>query len=207
MRNSGATAVVEGLGDHGCEYMTNGLVVVLGKCGPQLRGGHERRHRLCARREGRFRREALQSWRRVDLEPVVEAEDERAAARLIRQHVECDRQSARRSGFWRTGTKMLPKFVKVFPHEYKRVLGIAGRPLAQVVAAEPVRDARRRCIMGKIDRIPGIYARDCRSAARSSSASTTGSRFTRTFPRRRSAARRARAAWIAACRSATPAAR
>ena len=49
VRNSGATAVVEGVGDHGCEYMTNGLVVVLGTHGPQLRRGHDRRHRLRAR--------------------------------------------------------------------------------------------------------------------------------------------------------------
>ena len=40
VRNSGATAVVEGVGDHGCEYMTGGVVVVLGPDGPQLRGRH-----------------------------------------------------------------------------------------------------------------------------------------------------------------------
>ena len=39
VRNSGATAVVEGVGDHGCEYMTNGLVVVLGKCGRNFAAG------------------------------------------------------------------------------------------------------------------------------------------------------------------------
>ena len=48
VRNSGATAVVEGVGDHGCEYMTNGLVVVLGPHRPQLRGRHDRRHRVRA---------------------------------------------------------------------------------------------------------------------------------------------------------------
>ena len=48
VRNSGATAVVEGVGDHGCEYMTKGLVVVLGRAGPQFRRGHDRRHRLRA---------------------------------------------------------------------------------------------------------------------------------------------------------------
>ena len=53
VRNSGASAVVEGVGDHGCEYMTGGRVVVLGETGPQLRGGHERRHRLRARRARR----------------------------------------------------------------------------------------------------------------------------------------------------------
>ena len=46
VRNSGASAVVEGVGDHGCEYMTGGRVVVLGPTGPQLRGRHERRHRV-----------------------------------------------------------------------------------------------------------------------------------------------------------------
>ena len=47
VRNSGATAVVEGVGDHGCEYMTNGLVVVLGAVRPEFCRRHERRHRLC----------------------------------------------------------------------------------------------------------------------------------------------------------------
>ena len=49
VRNSGATAVVEGVGDHGCEYMTGGRVIVLGPTGPQLRRRHERRHRVRVR--------------------------------------------------------------------------------------------------------------------------------------------------------------
>ena len=48
VRNSGATAVVEGVGDHGCEYMTKGLVVVLGRTGRNFARGHDRRHRVCA---------------------------------------------------------------------------------------------------------------------------------------------------------------
>ena len=48
VRNSGVNAVVEAVGDHGCEYMTGGRVVVLGPTGPQFRGGHVRRHRLRA---------------------------------------------------------------------------------------------------------------------------------------------------------------
>ena len=48
VRNSGAIAVVEGTGDHGCEYMTGGIVVVLGQTGRQLCSRHVRRHRLCA---------------------------------------------------------------------------------------------------------------------------------------------------------------
>ena len=60
VRNSGATAVVEGLGDHGCEYMTNGIVVVLGKCGRNFAAGMSGGIRLRAGRNGRFRGEALQ---------------------------------------------------------------------------------------------------------------------------------------------------
>ena len=59
VRLSGASAVVEGTGDHGCEYMTGGTVVVLGKTGPQLRGRHVGRRRLRLRR-GRQVRRALQ---------------------------------------------------------------------------------------------------------------------------------------------------
>ncbi len=59
VRNSGAIAVVEGAGDHCCEYMTGGVVVVLGHDRAQLRRRHVGRHRLCARR-GRHVREPLQ---------------------------------------------------------------------------------------------------------------------------------------------------
>jgi hypothetical protein len=55
VRNSGAEAVVEGVGDHGCEYMTRGRVVILGAGRPQLRGGHERRHRVRPRRRRHVR--------------------------------------------------------------------------------------------------------------------------------------------------------
>ena len=54
VRNSGVQAVVESVGDHGCEYMTGGVVVVLGKTGPQLWCRHERRNRLRVRRRRRL---------------------------------------------------------------------------------------------------------------------------------------------------------
>ena len=71
VRNSGATAVVEGVGDHGCEYMTGGRVVVLGATGSQLRCRHVGRHRLrprpaTARSSTRLNREM------VDLDPLDE---------------------------------------------------------------------------------------------------------------------------------------
>ena len=60
VRNSGATAVVEGVGDHGCEYMTKGLVVVLGRTGKNFAAGMSGGIRVRARRDGRVRRNALQ---------------------------------------------------------------------------------------------------------------------------------------------------
>ena len=63
VRNSGADAVVEGVGDHGCEYMTGGRVVILGPDRAQLRRGHERRDRLRARCRRPVRRAAATwSW-------------------------------------------------------------------------------------------------------------------------------------------------
>ena len=56
VRNSGVSAVVEGVGDHGCEYMTGGRVVVLGPTGTELRSRHERRHRVRPRRGRRLPR-------------------------------------------------------------------------------------------------------------------------------------------------------
>ena len=63
VRNSGAQAVVEGVGDHGCEYMTRGRAIILGAVGQNFAAGHERRHRLRPRSRGRARVEA-QSPRR-----------------------------------------------------------------------------------------------------------------------------------------------
>ena len=68
VRNSGAIAVVEGTGDHGCEYMTGGVVVVLGQDRAQFRGGHDRRDRLCLRPRGRVR--GLCNPAQVDLLPI-----------------------------------------------------------------------------------------------------------------------------------------
>ena len=61
VRNSGASAVVEGVGDHGCEYMTGGRAVILGRTGSQLRRRDERRRGLRARR-GRARSSSAATW-------------------------------------------------------------------------------------------------------------------------------------------------
>ena len=122
VRNSGATAVVEGVGDHGCEYMTKGLVVVLGKTGKNFAAGMSGGIAYVLDETGDF---AAKRCNRagVDLEPL-ETKDIEAAPQPDRAPRRVHRQPARRSGSSRTGPTMLPKFVKVFPHEYKRVLGV-----------------------------------------------------------------------------------
>jgi glutamate synthase domain-containing protein 3 len=122
VRNSGATAVVEGLGDHGCEYMTKGLVIVLGKCGRNFGAGMSGGIAYVLDEKGDFAEKRC-NLAGVDLEPVTDAQDECLLRGLIARHVEAT-GSPRGKWILENWAGMLPKFIKVFPHEYKRVLGI-----------------------------------------------------------------------------------
>ena len=122
VRNSGATAVVEGVGDHGCEYMTNGTVVVLGATGRNFAAGMSGGRAFVYDDEGDF------STRRcnragVDLEPLVLGEDVELVRGLMRRHIDLtgSPQAAWILEHWETTQS---RFIKVFPHEYKRVLGV-----------------------------------------------------------------------------------
>ncbi len=135
VRNSGATAVVEGVGDHGCEYMTKGLVVVLGRTGRNFAAGMTGGIAYVLDKSGEFA--SVQCNRAsVDLEPVTKAEEIEALKKLIARHGEytASPQAKWILANWAT---MLPKFVKVFPHEFKRVLGIP-RATAPLPAPAPV---------------------------------------------------------------------
>ena len=138
VRNSGATAVVEGVGDHGCEYMTRGLVVVLGKTGRNFAAGMTGGIAYVLDQSGEF---AAASCNRadVDLEPVSEAKDIETLQRLVVRHAELT-DSPQAKWILKHWDAMLPKFIKVFPHEYKRVLGIPRIPASVLAAqAEPMR--------------------------------------------------------------------
>jgi len=126
VRNSGATAVVEGLGDHGCEYMTNGLVVVLGKCGRNFAAGMSGGFAYVLDEKGDFA-ERRCNHGDVDLEPVP-PDDVPRLKELIARHVEA---TASPRGQWvlENWDQMLEKFVKVFPREYRRVLGKSEAPV------------------------------------------------------------------------------
>jgi glutamate synthase domain-containing protein 3 len=138
VRNSGATAVVEGTGDHGCEYMTNGLVIVLGKTGRNFAAGMSGGLAYVLDESGGFQTKRCNKTG-VDLEPVSEEKDQQLLIQWIRKHADVT-GSPRARWILDNWDEMLPKFVKVFPHEFKRVLGVARQqagaaiPLASVVA-------------------------------------------------------------------------
>jgi len=120
IRNSGATAVVEGVGDHGCEYMTGGRVVVLGHTGLNFAAGMSGGIAYVYDADGLF--DVRCNLEMVDLEPVRLAADIVELQRLIARHVQAtgSRLGQEMLDRWE---EHLPRFVKVFPMEYRRVLG------------------------------------------------------------------------------------
>jgi glutamate synthase domain-containing protein 2/glutamate synthase domain-containing protein 1/glutamate synthase domain-containing protein 3 len=122
VRNSGATAVVEGVGDHGCEYMTKGLVVCLADTGKNFAAGMNGGIAYVIDETGEFARVRC-NQASVDLEPVEDAGDMETLRYWIARHAEST-GSPRANWVLDNWEDLLPKFVKVFPHEYKRVLGV-----------------------------------------------------------------------------------
>ncbi|MGH9375834.1 MAG: glutamate synthase large subunit, partial [Terriglobia bacterium] len=132
VRNSGATAVVEGVGDHGCEYMTKGLVIILGNTGRNFAAGMTGGIAFVLDRAGDFVRVKC-NRREVDLEPVTDHKDIETLLNLISRHAETT-GSPQARWILDNWEATLPKFIKVFPHEYKRVLGIPRLPAAALAA-------------------------------------------------------------------------
>ena len=128
VRNSGATSVVEGVGDHGCEYMTKGLVLVLGETGKNFAAGMTGGIAFVLDETGDFRKTRCNPAS-VDLEPVEEAKDIYELRYWIARHAE-ETGSPRANWILENWDGLLPKFVKVFPHEFKRVLGVPRKAVA-----------------------------------------------------------------------------
>jgi glutamate synthase domain-containing protein 2/glutamate synthase domain-containing protein 1/glutamate synthase domain-containing protein 3 len=118
VRNSGASAVVEGVGDHGCEYMTGGTVVVLGPTGRNFAAGMSGGVAFVLDERRQFER--LCNRDMVGLESV-QGDDEHLLRHLIAEHHRRTRSSVagRILAHWQ---EHLPRFVKVMPHDLKRVL-------------------------------------------------------------------------------------
>jgi glutamate synthase (NADPH/NADH) large chain len=145
VRNSGATAVVETVGDHGCEYMTKGTVVVLGKTGRNFAAGMTGGSAYVLDETGEFVRVRC-NRAGVDLDPVVDSADIDLIHGLITRHAELT-ESPRAKWILDNWETMLPKFIKVFPHEFKRVMGIKRSPInvevAHTAPATPTREVLR----------------------------------------------------------------
>jgi len=135
VRNSGATAVVEGVGDHGCEYMTKGTVVILGNTGKNFAAGMSGGIAYVFDEQGEFVSTRCNPAG-VDLDPIFDVGDIQLLESLIAKHVDYT-GSPRGKWIQENWSAMLPKFVKVFPHEYKRVLGIARKPAAEEFSVNP----------------------------------------------------------------------
>ena len=118
VRNSGALAVVEGVGDHGCEYMTAGRVVVLGRTGRNFAAGMSGGVAYVLDAAGDFERRCNRTL--VDLEPLDE-DDCELVVMLLGRHVRLTGSpyAARLLMNWDANRG---RFVRVMPREYRRVL-------------------------------------------------------------------------------------
>jgi glutamate synthase (NADPH) large chain len=124
VRNSGARAVVEGVGDHGCEYMTGGTVIVLGRTGRNFAAGMSGGLAFVLDLEADFVKYCNASM--VDLEALApESQDEAEVKRLIENHARYtgSRRAAEVLEKW---AEYRGRFVKVFPKEYRRALAELG---------------------------------------------------------------------------------
>jgi glutamate synthase domain-containing protein 3 len=133
VRNSGAQAVVEGVGDHGCEYMTGGVVVVLGLTGRNFAAGMSGGYAFVLDLWGRFHSACNPDM--VALETVEASDDIALLRRLLKRHVDYTGSdiAQRVLANW---AEYLPRFVKVMPHDLRRALA------AQVEEPAFVTDAR-----------------------------------------------------------------
>ncbi len=155
VRNSGATAVVEGVGDHGCEYMTGGTVVVLGETGRNFAAGmsggiayvldeggdFESRCNMAqvalepvtaeaeALEELEHQGADLETHGRVDIKHSLSQNDEKILRMLIERHMHYT-DSARARAILENWQAYLPKFVKVMPVDYRRALAEMEAELA-----------------------------------------------------------------------------
>ncbi|HEX9297322.1 MAG TPA: glutamate synthase large subunit [Polyangiaceae bacterium] len=124
VRNSGATTVVEGVGDHGCEYMTGGTVVVLGTTGRNFAAGMSGGFAFVFDEDANF--EARCNKEMVELEAIGPSDSEMVRG-LLDEHVQRtgSRKALELLDSWEA---VIPKFVKVVPSEYRRALEAQESP-------------------------------------------------------------------------------
>ena len=149
VRNSGVNAVVEAIGDHGCEYMTGGRVVILGKTGRNFAAGMSGGVAYVLDEAGDFATRCNQEL--VALEKLTDEDEIEQIWKLIQRHQTYTKseRAAKILGDWKNCTA---KFVKVMPKDYKRVLeklkeaeqkGLSGDDAVMAAFEANIRDAAR----------------------------------------------------------------
>jgi len=133
VRNSGVDAVVEGVGDHGCEYMTGGRVVVLGPTGRNFAAGMSGGVAYVLDRDGAFARTCNKQM--VGLSRLEDPAEVAQVKGMIERHVELT-QSAHARGLLERWGETLPRLVRVMPHDYRRVLEAQARMREKGLSAE-----------------------------------------------------------------------
>ena len=132
VRNSGATAVVEGTGDHGCEYMTGGVVVVLGKTGRNFAAGMSGGVAYLLDLDPK-----LVNTEMVDLQPLDDEDKEKLEAIVSKFHAETGSKVA--SELLKDWKSSSARFTRIMPRDYARVLNViaaaekSGKPVEQAI--------------------------------------------------------------------------
>jgi len=135
IRNSGATLVVEGVGDHGCEYMTGGIAVILGQTGVNFGAGMSGGIAYVYDETGNFDNQC--NLDTLDLELVSSAEDREKLHGLLERHVAYT-GSPKGRAILEDWERQVPRFIKVFPMEYKKALGRLSQEDARTKRKEVV---------------------------------------------------------------------
>ena len=132
VRNSGALAVAEGVGDHGAEYMTGGRLVVLGSVGRNFAAGMSGGIAYVLNVDGMFGYFCNQEM--VELSPAIELDDQKWIKLLLTNHYHYT-GSTLAENILANWSQFMPRFVKVLPLDYKRVLA-QSENLAQIQQAD-----------------------------------------------------------------------
>jgi glutamate synthase (ferredoxin) len=127
VRNSGAEAVVEGVGDHGCEYMTGGRVVIIGGTGRNFAAGMSGGVAFVFDPKNNFAQRC--NTEMVDLDRIDTDEDDACVQRLLSNHARYT-QSPVAQKILRDWTTTRTQFVKVMPRDYKHVLAVIAQARA-----------------------------------------------------------------------------
>ncbi len=138
VRNSGVHAVVEGVGDHGCEYMTGGKVVVIGPAGRNFAAGMSGGVAYILDEAGDFATRC--NTQMADMEKLEQPSEIAIVREMIQKHADYT-NSPKAAEVLANWEDMVPKFVKVMPRDYKRVLQALESALASGLSGDDALDA------------------------------------------------------------------